>query len=125
MPREIISEVAGKPYSRGTRNGNMIFVSGQMGLDGNDKEIPGGVGPQMVQTMEYIKEILAEAGATLDDVMMTNVYMADLEGDYDEMNRVYREYFGSSNMPARATVEISRLAFDLKVDVSCIAIVNS
>ena len=75
MPREIISEVAGKPYSRGTRNGNMIFVSGQMGLDGNDKEIPGGVGPQMVQTMEYIKEILAEAGATLDDVMMTNVYM--------------------------------------------------
>ena len=107
MPREIISEVAGKPYSRGTRNGNMIFVSGQMGLDGNDKEI------------------LAEAGATLDDVMMTNVYMADLEGDYDEMNRVYREYFGSSNMPARATVEISRLAFDLKVEVSCIAIVNS
>ena len=47
----------------------------------------------------YIKEILAEAGATLDDVMMTNVYMADLKGDYDEMNRVYREYFGNSNMP--------------------------
>ena len=125
MPREIISEVAGKPYSRGTRSGNMIFVSGQMGLDANDKEIPGGVGPQMVQTMEYIKEILAESGATLDDVMMTNVYMADLEGDYDEMNRVYREYFGTSAMPARATVEISRLAFDLKVEVSCIAIVNS
>ena len=125
MPREIISEVAGKPYSRGTRNGNMIFVSGQMGLDVNDKEIPGGAGPQMVQTMEYIKEILAEAGATLNDVMMTNVYMADLEGDYDEMNRVYREYFGTSAMPARATVEISRLAFDLKVEVSCIAIVNS
>ena len=79
----------------------------------------------MVQTMEYIKEILAEAGATLDDVMMTNVYMADLESDYEEMNRVYREYFGSSNMPARATVEISRLAFDLKVEVSCIAMVNS
>ena len=73
----------------------------------------------------YIKEILAEAGATLDDVMMTNVYIADLKGDYDEMNRVYREYFGNSNMPARATVGISRLAFDLKVEVSCIAIVNS
>ncbi len=86
MPREILSETAGKPYSRGTRNGNLVFVSGQM--DANDKEIPGGVGPQMVQTMEYIKEILAEAGATLDDV---------------------------SNMPARATVGISQLAFDLKV----------
>ncbi len=125
MTREIISQTAGKPYSRGTRNGNMVFVSGQMGLDANDKEVPGGVGPQMVQTMEYIKEILAEAGATLDDVMMTNVYLADLVGDYDEMNRIYREYFGTTNMPARATVEISRLAFDLRVEVSCIAIVNS
>ena len=70
----------------------MVFVSGQMGLDANDKEIPGGVGPQMVQTMEYVKEILAEAGATLDDVMMTNVYLADLKGDYDEMSRTTAQF---------------------------------
>lgn len=121
MSREIVSEVAGKPYSRATRCGNMIFVSGQLGIDGDDKELPGGVGPQMRQTMEYIKEILAEAGATLDDVMMVNVYLADLGADYDEMNRVYREYFGDRQLPARATVEVSRLAMDLKVEVSCIA----
>ena len=121
MSRKIISETSGKPYSRGTTCGNMIFVSGQMGLDREDKIVPGGVGPEMTQSLEYVKEILAEAGATLDDVVMTNVYMADLENDYDEMNRVYREYFGTSKMPARATVEVSRLAFDLRVEISCTA----
>ncbi len=124
MPRKIISEVSGKPYSRGTKSGNMIFVSGQMGLDHDEKIVPGGIGPQMTQTLDHVKEILGEAGATLDDVMMTNVYMADLENDYDEMNRVYHEYFGNSKMSARATVEVSRLAFDLRVEVSCIAMLS-
>ncbi len=124
MPREILSEVAGKPYSRGTRCGNMVFVSGQLGLDRNDKPVPGGVGPEMRQTMEYVKEVLAEAGATLDDVTMVNIYMSDLEGDYNEMNEVYSEYFGTSGLPARATVGVSKLAFNLRVEVSCIAVLS-
>ena len=121
MARNIISQQAGKPYSRGTTVGNMIFVSGQLGIDGDEKEIPGGVGPQMRQCLTYLKEILAEIEATLDDVVMINIYMADLGNDYDEMNEVYREFFGKKNLPARATVEVSRLAMDLKVEVSCIA----
>ena len=124
MAREILSQVPGKPYCRGTRSGNMVFISGQLGLDRNDKVVPGGVGPQMRQCMEYIKEILAEAGAVLDDVVMVNVYLDNLAGDYDEMNKVYREYFGQENLPARATVEVSRLAMDLPVEVSCIAMLG-
>lgn len=102
----------------------MVFVSGQLGLDRDDKVVPGGAGPQMRQCMEYIKEILAEAGAELDDVVMVNVYLADLGNDYDEMNNVYRESFGQENLPARATVEVSRLAMDLPVEVSCIAMLG-
>ena len=75
----------------------------------------------MRRIMDWIVEILAEGGATLDDVVMVNVYLSDLGGDYDAMNKVYFEYFGTTNMPARATVEVSRLALDLRVEVSCVA----
>ncbi len=125
MPRQIISQEPGRPYSRGTRLGNMLFVSGQMGLDRDGKVVEGGIGPQMHQTMQYIKEILGEAGATLDDVVMTNIYVSNLERDYDEMNRIYREYFGTRDLPARATVEVSRICFDLDVEISCIAMLGS
>ena len=123
MPREIVKAVAGKPYSLATRAGNLVFVAGQIGLDRNDKPVTGGIGPEMRQTMEYVKEILAEAGATLDDVLMVNVYLTDMGADYDGMNQVYREYFGSDKLPARVTVGINELAFGLRVEVSCIAAV--
>jgi 2-iminobutanoate/2-iminopropanoate deaminase len=121
MPRQIISEVAGKPYSRGTRSGNMVFVSGQLGLDRNDRPVPGGVGPEMRRAMEYVREILAEAGATLDDVTMVNIYLSDPAADYGEMNEVYLEFFGNEGLPARATIGTSWLALNTRVEVSCIA----
>ena len=99
--REILGEAPGRPYSRGTRKGNMVFVSGQLGWDADDDPIPGGVGPQTRQALEYVKEVLALAGATLDDVTMVNIYLDDLDRDYAEMNAVYREYFGDDRLPAR------------------------
>ena len=86
--------------------------------------IPGGVGPQTRQALEYVKEVLDLAGATLDDVTMVNIYLDDLDRDYDEMNAVYREYFGDDRLPARATVGIDRLAKGLLVEISCIAVVD-
>ena len=88
--REIIGAAPGRPYSRGTRCGNMVFVSGQLGWDANDDPVPGGAGPQTRQALEYVKEVLALAGASLDDVTMVNVYLDDLDRDYDAMNEVYR-----------------------------------
>ena len=75
----------------------------------------------MRRVMDGIVDILAEAGATVDDIVMVNIYMADLEADYDAMNQVYYEYMGTTDLPARATVEVSRLALDLKVEISCVA----
>ncbi len=122
--REILGEAPGRPYSRGTRKGNIVFVSGQLGWDANDDPIPGGVGPQTQQALEYVKEVLALAGATLDDVTMVNIYLDDLDRDYAEMNAVYREYFGDDRLPARATVGVDRLAKGLLVEISCIAVVD-
>ena len=120
MAREILGDVAGKPYSPGTRVGNMVFVSGQLGLDAGGGIVPGGIGPQTRQTLNNLKAVLAMAGATLDDVTMVNIYMKDLDQDYAAMNEVYLEYFGDKP-PARATVEVSRLAFNLPIEISCIA----
>ena len=58
--REILGEAPGRPYSRGARCGNLVFA--------NDDPVPGGAGPQTRQVLEYVKEVLALAGATLDDV---------------------------------------------------------
>ena len=65
--------------------------------------------------------MLAHGGAGLDDVTMVNVYMKDLDADYAVMNQIYREFFGDK-LPARATVEVSRLAFNLAVEISCVAV---
>ena len=123
MAREIIGEVGGRPYSPGTRVGNTIFVSGQLGLDASDKIVPGGIGPETRQCLENMKAVLAKAGATLDAVTMVNIYMKDLDQDYAEMNQVYLEFFGDTP-PARATVEVSRLAFNVPIEISCIAVVS-
>ena len=102
-----------------------MFVSGQLGWDANDDPVPGGAGPQTRQALEYVKEVLALAGASLGDVAMVNVYLHDLDRDYDAMNAVYREYFGSDRLPARATVGVARLAKGLLVEISCIAVTGS
>ncbi len=70
--------------------------------------------------MENLVAVLG-AGATVADVTMVEVHMKDLDADYDEMNRIYRELFGDKP-PARATVEVSRLAFNLPIEISCIAV---
>ena len=121
MPRQTVRQQAGKPYSLGTHSGNLVFVSGQLGWDENGQPVSPDIEPQMRRVMDWIVDILAEAGATVDDIVMVNIYMADLEADYEAINKVYYEYMGTTDLPARATVEVSRLALDLKVEISCVA----
>jgi 2-iminobutanoate/2-iminopropanoate deaminase len=123
MPRQILGDPAGKPYSPGTRCGNMLFVSGQLGLDGSGNMVSGGVGPETRLTLDNLAAVLDQAGATLDDVTMANIYMSDLDGDYAAMNEVYVEYFGKEP-PARATVEVSKLALGARVEISAIAVLG-
>ncbi len=120
MARTILGEVGGRPYSPGTQNGNLVFVSGQLGRDSSGKLVSGGVEAETEQTLENVKAVLAKAGASLDHVMMVNIYLIDWDRDYAAMNQVYSKYFGSSP-PARATVEVSKLALGATVEISAIA----
>jgi 2-iminobutanoate/2-iminopropanoate deaminase len=123
MPRHAIGDHAGKPYSPGVQAGSFVFVSGQIGLDESGKIVSGGAAAETRQSLENVKQILATAQASLEDVVMVNIYLIDFEGDYAAMNEVYTQYFPGTP-PARATVEVRKLALGSRVEVTAIAMLD-
>jgi 2-iminobutanoate/2-iminopropanoate deaminase len=110
------------PYSQGIQAGNFIFVAGEKGIDPKTgKIVPGGIAAETRQTLENIKAILAEAGATLDDAVSSTVHMTDL-AEFQAMNQVYAEYF--RNMPpGRTTVQVPALPAGAHIEITVVAVV--
>lgn len=110
------------PYSQAIKAGNMIFCSGQIPIDPATGEfVSHDVTEQTEQVFKNLKAVLDAAGATLDDVVKTTVFLADM-GEFAAMNDVYSRHF-VDNKPARATVEAARLPRDARVEIECIAVV--
>jgi 2-iminobutanoate/2-iminopropanoate deaminase len=102
------------PYTPVVRAGDFIIVSGQGGmLDG--KLVDGGVAAQTTQTMENVAGRLAEAGASLSDVVKTLCFLTDM-GTFGEFNDAYATAFGD-HRPARSTVEVSALPGGMNVEI--------
>ena len=110
------------PYSQAIKAGGMVFCSGQIPIDPATGEfVSDVVSEQTDQVLKNLSEVLKAAGSSLDQVVKTTVFLADM-GDFAEMNEVYGRYF-SGNKPARATVQAARLPRDAKVEIDCIALV--
>jgi 2-iminobutanoate/2-iminopropanoate deaminase len=110
------------PYSQGIQVGNFIFVAGEKGIDPKTgKVVPGGIAAETRQTLENVKAILAEAGATLDDAVASTVHMTDL-GEFQEMNRVYAEYFHEAP-PGRTTVQVAALPGGAHIEITITAVI--
>ena len=108
------------PYSQGIQIGNLIFVAGEKGIDPKtEKIVPGGIEAETRQTLENIKAILAEAGATLDDAVASTVHMTDLK-EFQQMNKVYGEYL-RNDPPGRTTVQVPALPAGAHVEITIIA----
>lgn len=108
------------PYSQATISQGLVFVSGQIPLHpGTGELIGGGISEQARRVLLNLKAVLEAAGSSMDLVVKTTVYMKDL-ADFPAMNKVYAEFFGSG-LPARATVEVSRLPRDVAVEIDAIA----
>jgi 2-iminobutanoate/2-iminopropanoate deaminase len=109
------------PYSQAIKAAGMVFCSGQIPIDPATGEfVSDVVSEQTEQVLKNLSEVLKAAGSSLDQVVKTTVFLADM-GDFAEMNEVYGRYF-SDNKPARATVQAARLPRDAKVEIDCIAL---
>ncbi len=107
-------------FSHATVAGELIFVSGTLGTQGEGFELaPGGTGPETTQTLRNIQTILRAAGADLVDVVKVSVYLRDMS-TFAEMNRAYGEFF-PEDPPARITVGGAELALGAAVEIECIA----
>ncbi|MEW5983999.1 MAG: Rid family detoxifying hydrolase [Acidobacteriota bacterium] len=110
------------PYSQAVRAGNLIFVSGQGPIDPATGALSAGdIGEQTRLVLRNIASILGAGGASMDQVVRTTVYLADMN-DFAAMNAAYAEAF-SSPAPARTTIQAARLPRDMRVEIDVIAAV--
>ena len=108
------------PYSQAMQAGNMLFVSGQIPIDPATGAFAGeDITTQTNQSLTNIKNILAAAGYTMNDVVKTTVLLADI-ADFAAMNAVYAEYF-TENKPARACFAVKDLPRGALVEIEAIA----
>jgi 2-iminobutanoate/2-iminopropanoate deaminase len=110
------------PYSQAVRTESLLFVSGQIALDpATGTMVEGGVAVQTHRVFRNLAAILEAAGSSLDRVLRTTVFLADMN-DFAAMNEVYGTYF-SSPAPARSTIQAARLPKDARVEIDVIAAV--
>lgn len=108
------------PYSQAIRAGDLLFVSGQIPLDPATGTLVGGdISVQTRRVLDNLAAILTAAGASFADVVKTTVYLLDMD-DFAAMNAVYATYV-TAPPPARATVQVSRLPRDVRVEIDVIA----
>ena len=108
------------PYSQAIDAGSMVFASGQIPLNPETGEIPEGITAQTKQSLANVKAILAAAGLSVDNVVKTTVFLADMN-DFAAMNEVYAAIF-TEPFPARSAVAVKTLPKNVLVEIEVIAI---
>jgi 2-iminobutanoate/2-iminopropanoate deaminase len=109
----------GAPYNQAIRTGDLVFVAGQLGLTPAGGLADGGIAEQTEQAMRNLAAILEAAGTSLDGLVKTTVFLADL-GDFAAMNEVYARHVGE-RPPARSTVEVAALPSGALVEIEAVA----
>ncbi|MBI9105054.1 MAG: RidA family protein [Spirochaetales bacterium] len=108
------------PYSQAVRAGDLVFISGQLGIDPEiGKLVPGGVLKEAEQALKNLESIVKAAGGTMESLVKTTVLLDDLE-NFAEVNGVYGSYFGDI-YPARACYEVSKLPANGKIEIEAVA----
>jgi 2-iminobutanoate/2-iminopropanoate deaminase len=108
------------PYSPAVRSGDLLFTSGQLGMDAATGELaPGGIEAETRAALTHCARLIEAAGGSLADVLKTTVYLRDL-ADFGRMNSVYAEFF-PQDPPARTTVQAAALPKGAAVEIECTA----
>jgi 2-iminobutanoate/2-iminopropanoate deaminase len=124
MPRTVPAlpgvEPGELPFSQVVEANGFVFLAGQVGIEpGSHDVVAGGVGPETRATLDNVGRLLAAVGLGFGDVVRCTVYLRDM-ADFGAMNEAYRGYF-PSNPPVRATVGVTALAGDFRVEIDVTA----
>jgi len=108
------------PYSAAVRAGNFVYTAGQIGIDpASGQVVSGGIEAETRQALTNLKHILEAAGASLENVVKTTVFLRDIN-DFAAMNGVYAEFF-TANYPARSAVQAAALPKGVAVEIEAVA----
>lgn len=122
MKRIITSNKAPKaigPYSQAVILNNVLYTSGQIGLDPQTGDLKDGIEEQVKQVMENLKALLKEANMDFSNVVKTTIFLKSID-DFTTVNQIYASYF-NENPPARSCVEVSALPKGALVEIELIA----
>ena len=109
------------PYSQAIVKRELVFCSGQIGLDpATGALVSGGIEMETRRALENLRAVLAEAELSLDDVVKTTIFLADL-GDFETVNRIYGEHF-TAPYPARSTVQAAALPRNARIEIEALAL---
>ena len=109
----------GAPYNQAIVAGGLVFVAGQLGLKPGDTAVEGDIGRQTEQALANLAAILEAAGTSMDKLVKTSVFLADLD-DFQGMNQVYATKVGD-RPPARSTFQVARLPSGALVEIEAVA----
>ena len=108
-------------YSPIVQSGNLLFLSGQIGIDpGTGKLVEGGVRPQCEQVLKNLEAVLKEVGSSPASIVMTTVFLTDM-ADYGMVNELYGAFVNSEEPPARQAVAVKELPLAARIEISAIA----
>lgn len=109
------------PYSQGIKANGMLYVAGQIGLNPQTRKlVDGGIEPEITQVMENIKAIVEAAGAKMEDIVNTTIYLKDIN-NFAKVNELYGKYF-TGNFPARTTIGVANLPGGANIEIAVIAV---
>ena len=110
------------PYNQAVLSGNTLYTSGQIAFNPEtNKLVLDSISNETTQVMENMKEVLAAAGMTFENVVKTSIFISDMN-DFGAINNVYGSYFNEATAPARETVQVACLPKNVNVEISMIAV---
>jgi 2-iminobutanoate/2-iminopropanoate deaminase len=108
------------PYSPAVRAGDLLFISGQIPLDpATGRLVEGDIAAQTRQALENVRALLTAAGLSLQAVVRTTIYLADMD-DFPQVNAAYAAFFAEP-YPARSTIQAARLPRDARIEIDAVA----
>lgn len=108
------------PYSYATHHKDLIFVSGQIGIDPQTNTLKEGIEAQTIQLFENLKVILKNNDSDLNHIIKTTIFLTDIN-QFETINKIYSTYF-TNQFPARSTIVVVALPKNAKIEIECIAV---